>query len=197
MGLDQKIMVASKPSDRDVEFLHNHYVSQSPLTCFNIAELKEQGEYELVAELEPYSVVVRAKSKGFDGKLLREEFGVPEDATLISTGHDSNGLTYVYFDCEKNADGTHTEYHCLVPPAKFDHYDAELEHEYLVCDLRTISTLRKRYDVQDAAYAHTTAENCGYAVMDDDAIAAIKECGIDLGGYETTDEQAVVYWEWF
>ena len=197
MGLDQKIMVASKPNDGEVEFLRNHYVSQSPLTCFDIAELKEQGEYGLVAELEPYSVVVRAKNKEFDEKLLREEFGVPEDAVLFNTEYDRNGLTYVYFDREKNADGTRNKYHCLVPPAKLDHYDVESEHEYLVCDLRTIATLRKHYAVQNAAYAHTTAQNCGYAVMDDDAIAAIEECGIDLNGYETTDEQAVVYWEWF
>ena len=197
MGLDQKIMVATKPKSRDIEFLRTHCVQQSPLTCFDIDDLKARGEYGLVAELEPYSVVVRAKDRKFDEDLMRKEFGVPENAFLLSTDCDSNGLTYVYVNRAKNKDGKRDKYTCVIPPAKLDDYNAETERDYLVCDLLTIMTLRKHYGVQNDAYEYTTAQNCGYAVMDSNAIEAIESHGVDLEGYETNDKQAIVYWEWF
>lgn len=195
MGLDQAFRVVRKPSDEDIEFLRTHFVDESPLASFDIAEIRADGNYHLIADLEPYSVTVRSKHHGFNEKLLRSDFGVPAEASIRGIG-DQGGetvITYGTYDEE----GNRKSYVATVNDSNRKRYETVVEADFLVCEMSTICTLRKNYDVQEIVYAHMPVENCGYYVLDNETIDDLVDAGIGLLGYETNDEKGVVYWEWY
>lgn len=195
MGLDQSLRMVRKPNEEDLEEFGKHFAEESHLASFNLDEIRANGDYGLIADLEPYAVVVRGKCHGFDERLLRADFDIPEDASVwgICGSQGETRITYGRTDGQGNSERFVATY----DDARRQRYVTVEEADFLVCEMSEIHTLRKRYDVQEVAYDHLPVENCGYYVMDDEAIAAVAACGIDLDGYETDDEQAVVYWEWY
>lgn len=206
MGLDHWLFKAKKPTERQIE------LTEKRLEQNALKEITLLSAHDLVQNICPeVATPVTVMQTVFDYDLFEEDNNIPHDARLVYIGNSpvrnpyneaivDDVLTTFRYRCQDDSEieATYTR--------------NEAEHRYIVLEsspnnflatcMEEVAQWRERDDIQDAVYDimanhEVQIENCGFFLLTDDCVEAIKELDPTITGVTLGPKERFVYHEWY
>lgn len=194
MGLDMYVYRVRKPK-LDTRVYTAKEISEMGLASANIEEVKHESS--LLEQILPYTMVRNVTDEYIDKAKIIADYNLPKNSYIGMwapngiqiSGTDGNGEYVSQFISKSEID---------------EKYTLTKTMPTYIWKMEEVAYWRKHYELQEWFYdiiedAHDTqVENCGYYVLDADMIAEMNEqFGENVPEEDPTDDEALVYHEWY
>ena len=190
MGLDQFVVKVKKPLLNKRQYTSKE-LSSHGLNYVSVSNF--ESKISLYEELLPYVSKTNVECEFYDVDKMIADYNLPNDSYIWCRWGNGNiimrGSTYK---------GERVDCHFSNAEVKEKYIYTKIE-PYYCWEEEEVQYWRKNYDLQDWMYENIDGvNNCGYSVLDLDAISEINDLfDADLPAVKPTEARALFYHEWY